>query len=351
MSELVRVACNGQLLLDREWTGTNRAAFELIAHLQARADTEVTLQAFAPSRARRDALRALFPFLKQTQFAVRAPLRTAPVQWLWALLPFTRRFFFKTEDVYLAFGQHIPCGIREKRTFFIYDMVLARYPETMEAANRRKLRRTLRRSCRRADRIFTISEASRRDIVRYLGVPEEKLTVVPMAADRSLFRADCPQEEIDACLAHFGLSQGYFLYLGTLEPRKNLLRLIEAYAALRARCMPPVLVIAGKKGWQYEALFAAVEQKGLTHSVIFTGYVEDADVPLLMCGARAFVFPSYYEGFGMPPLEAMACGTPVMVSDAEALTEVVGDAGLTVPREDTAAMTEAMHALAFDDAL
>jgi glycosyltransferase involved in cell wall biosynthesis len=130
--------------------------------------------------------------------------------------------------------------------------------------------------------------------------------------------------------------------VGTLEPRKNVVRLVEAFAALKARGLPHKLVLAGGKGWLYEPIFAAIERLGLRGDVILPGFVSRQELPLWYNGAALFAYPSLYEGFGLGPLEAMACGTPVVVSNRASLPEVVGDAGLQVDAEDANSLAEAM---------
>jgi glycosyltransferase involved in cell wall biosynthesis len=143
--------------------------------------------------------------------------------------------------------------------------------------------------------------------------------------------------------------------VGTLQPRKNLGRLVEAYAQglrdNRLGAPPPVLVLAGKKGWLYDSLFAQVQAAGLDGQVIFPGYVEQADLPALISGAAVFALPSLYEGFGLPALEAMACGTPLIAAQASSLPEVVDEAGLLVPPTDPALWTDALEAVLIDRSL
>ncbi|MFN8562478.1 MAG: glycosyltransferase family 1 protein [Anaerolineae bacterium] len=155
-----------------------------------------------------------------------------------------------------------------------------------------------------------------------------------------------PADEIAAFRKANHLLERFWLFVGTLEPRKNLTTLIDAYAALPEK---PLLVIGGGKGWDYEPIFAAVERHGLGDSVRFAGFIPADDLPIWYNCAEAFVYPSVFEGFGMPVLEAMACGTPVIVSDASSLPEVAGDAGLCVPPNDVQAWTAALRR-AWDDA-
>ena len=149
----------------------------------------------------------------------------------------------------------------------------------------------------------------------------------------------------------YGIEKDYFLYIGTIEPRKNLERLILAYAKLqKEKKYVPQLVLAGAKGWRCKNIYEKVQRLNLRNRILFPGYVDQEDSPLLMCGAVAFVFPSLYEGFGMPPLEAMACGTPVIVSAVTALPEVVKDAGILVDPRSVKEICTAMKELLENEA-
>lgn len=203
----------------------------------------------------------------------------------------------------------------------------------------------------RADRIIAVSEATKRDIVQYLGIPAERISVVYEAADPAFH----PQRgaALDDALARYGLRPGrYILSVGTLEPRKNYVRLIEAYARLRARLPDaPPLVIAGGYGWRYDNILATPGHAGVAQSVRFLGRVPDEDLPALYAGAAVFAYPSLYEGFGLPVLEALACGTPVVTSNTSSLPEVLGDAGLLSVPYDTEAIAAAMARPLTDPAL
>lgn len=158
------------------------------------------------------------------------------------------------------------------------------------------------------------------------------------------FHTDYSTEQIQEAIKKYHINEKYFLYLGTIEPRKNLERLIKAYVKLVSRHKDvPQLVLAGGNGWYYDDIFQMIDTCHLKEQVVFTGYVDQKDSPLLMSGAMAFVFPSLYEGFGMPPLEAMACGTPVITSKTSSLPEVVGDAGILVDPENVDEICEAME--------
>ena len=259
-------------------------------------------------------------------------------QLLWTVLPIPYRLFFKSRpDVTMFFNYYLPPFARGKRVLVVYDTVIKDYPETMSFKTRTMLNLTLKRSIKRADRIITISEFSKNRIIKHFGVAPENIVIIPCAADEKKF---FPMNDRDAVRQQvcpkYGIDGEYYLYLGNLEPRKNIAGLIEAYGkAVKKRSDIPLLVIAGGKGWQYDEIFSRVKELGLSDRIIFTGYVDDDDVPLLMNGAEAFCFPSLYEGFGMPPLEAMSCGVPVIVSNNSSLPEVVGECGISVDPYDT----------------
>jgi glycosyltransferase involved in cell wall biosynthesis len=156
---------------------------------------------------------------------------------------------------------------------------------------------------------------------------------------------------IERVKARYGIRGDYILYVGTLQPRKNLRRLLKAYAMVQKRDETPCLVIAGRKGWLYDQIFQQVERLGLETEVIFPGYVPQDDLPTLLSGACFFVFPSLYEGFGLPVLEAMACGTPVLCSNVSSLPEVAGNVALLVDPLDVESMAEAMNRLLQDEGL
>ena len=202
-------------------------------------------------------------------------------------------------------------------------------------------------SCRRADLIITISEFSKQEIVKYMHVEPKKIAVVPCGIDHSVFHDKIKEEAVTKMKEKYHLAEPYFLYLGTLEPRKNIPVIIRAYAELRKRKGDkiPKLVLAGKCGWGYDAIFALIQELKLEEMVLFPGYVEETDKPAMLRGAVCFLFPSLYEGFGIPPLEAMACGTPVIVSDAASLPEVVGDGGIQVSYDDYEAISNYMELL------
>ena len=228
----------------------------------------------------------------------------------------------------------------------IHDLAFIRFPATFRAYNRTYLDLATRLSARHAARILVVSEHTRREVVGLLGIPAERVVVTPNAA-RAHFRPPAAAD-LAAFRLRKQLPERFVLYVGTLEPRKNLTTLLEAYVEVARRYPQIPLLIGGGKGWLYEPVFQRLEQLGLRDHVHFIGYLDEDELPLWYAAAALFVFPSIYEGFGMPPLEAMACGTPVVTSNSSCLPEVVGDAGLMASPYDPAAFADAIVRLLND---
>jgi glycosyltransferase involved in cell wall biosynthesis len=204
---------------------------------------------------------------------------------------------------------------------------------------RRYLERLVPRSIARADVVLADSAATQADIVSLLGAPPDKVQVL-YSGVHPCFRPEAEPGERERLQARYGIGdRPYVLSVGTVQPRKNYIRLIHAFNQLTNH--PPIqLLIAGGRGWLYQDIFAEAEKQG--DSVRLLGFVDEADLPALYRDAALFAFPSLYEGFGLPVLEAMACGVPVVCSDASSLPEVAGDAALLVDPHDEDALAEAM---------
>jgi glycosyltransferase involved in cell wall biosynthesis len=228
----------------------------------------------------------------------------------------------------------------------VHDLIFRHLPEHHKRLNRWYLRASLPLYCRRADRIIAVSEATRQDLIAAYDLPPAKVRVIhEAAAPRFRPTSDAVQTGVRV---RYGLPARYLLYVGTLEPRKNLTRLLRVWAPLRRSGDVPPLVLIGARGWLIDDFFAALARSDVREDVILPGYIADADLPAVYGGATAFVFPSLYEGFGLPPLEAMACGTPVACSNTSSMPEVVGDAAVIFDPRDEGAMTEALRQLAAD---
>ena len=225
----------------------------------------------------------------------------------------------------------------------VHDLAFLHYPELLTAESARYYGQ-IDRAVRDAEGIIAVSHSTRRDLMNLLGVPAHRVTVVHEAANPAFRLLDDEADALNVVRARYGLPERFILFLGTIEPRKNLPTLIQAYGLLRTiegAGVPP-LVVAGAQGWLFDSVFALTEQLGLADEVLFTGGIPWADVPAFYSLAEVFVFPSLYEGFGLPPLEAMACGTPVIAADVSSIPEVVGDAGLLIDPNDAEGLAETL---------
>lgn len=225
----------------------------------------------------------------------------------------------------------------------VYDLSFMRYPEAFRPFNRWYLSHFTANTVKQARAVITISESTRQDVINLLGAPPDKVHTIYCGVDAEF--KPLPPEQVAAFRASRQLPDKFILFLGTLEPRKNVDGLISAYAQWRQQdpnALP--LVIAGGKGWYYRHIFEKVEQLNLTDSIRFPGYVPQDELPLWYNAATIFVYPSHFEGFGLPVLEAMACGTPVITSTAASLPEVAGRQGAArlVDSNDMAGLTTAL---------
>jgi glycosyltransferase involved in cell wall biosynthesis len=214
----------------------------------------------------------------------------------------------------------------------IHDLSFEHLPQTFNRRSRTQLRLTVRHSARRAAHILSLSEHTRRDIAETYSIDEAKITAIPLAAPTH-FGPVQDAREVQRVRHNYGIEGEYVLSVGSIQPRKNLARLVRAYGSLLTRYEKnrlPKLVLVGKCAWLYDETLRALQDTGIRDSVILTGYVPEADLPALYSGCIGFIYPSFFEGFGLPPLEAMKCGAPVIVGNRTSLPEVVGEAALTI---------------------
>jgi glycosyltransferase involved in cell wall biosynthesis len=237
---------------------------------------------------------------------------------------------------------HLLPPLRKLRSVFtLYDLTCIIHPETHLPLNRYFLKLMIPRFLCAAHTIIAISECTKRDVVRVYGLDEKKIRVIHGGVSPS-FRPS-PPEAMAGIRLRYSLPERYILSVGTIEPRKNLVTLLEAYRVLRDRGASVKLVIVGKKGWRYESFFQRLHEIGLENEVVFPGFIPDEDLPAVYTMADTFVFPSLYEGFGLPVLEAMACGAPVICSNTSSLPEVTGDGAVLVPPHDVRGWIEALE--------
>ncbi|HEX3351894.1 MAG TPA: glycosyltransferase family 1 protein [Terriglobales bacterium] len=228
-----------------------------------------------------------------------------------------------------------------KTVVSIFDLAHERYPEFFHPWEGRALRTLVRWSARRADRVVTVSHFSARDLIEIYGVKPENIAVIYLAASAE-FRPLDRETAVEYVRNRFGLATPFILYAGRLQARKNLVRLVEALAQLHQKGFEEDLVLVGKQDWQAEGILKCVRKHKLESRVKFLGYVPDQDLPYLHNAAQLFVYPSIFEGFGLPVVESMACGTPIITSHGSSLEEVAGDAALLVDPLSVASISDAM---------
>lgn len=235
----------------------------------------------------------------------------------------------------------------------IHDLSFEHLPQTFNRRSRTQLRLTVRHSARRAARILSLSEHTRHDIIQTYGISPQRVSAIPIAAPDH-FGPITDTRELQRVRHTYGIDGDYILSVGSIQPRKNLARLVRAYAVLRGDSLAdklPQLVLVGKCAWLYDETLRALDETNVKDAVVLTGYVPQSDLPALYSGALCFVYPSYFEGFGLPPLEAMKCGAAVIVGNRTSLPEVVGDAALTVDPFDVDAIANSIRKLINDSAL
>jgi glycosyltransferase involved in cell wall biosynthesis len=262
-------------------------------------------------------------------FSVRATLPHTPL----IRIPLTlsaelRRHPVDVLHVQFTAPPFAPCPV----VVSIHDLSFEHLPQTFKKRSRAQLRLTVRRSARKASQVVALSEHARSDILDTYGLKPDKVSVIPLAPPPH-FGPVTDQGELQRVRQTYDIDSDYILSVGSIQPRKNLSRLIAAYSSLR-RARPegklPKLVLVGKCAWLYDELLRTIKELEVCNSVILTGYVPEADLPALYSGALCFVYPSYFEGFGLPPLEAMKCGAAVIAGNRTSLPEVLGDAGMLV---------------------
>ncbi|PIE80433.1 MAG: glycosyl transferase family 1 [Chloroflexi bacterium] len=318
-----RIAINAHLLSSE--AGYRRAGIhhyiaQVLNHLPQQADYEYVV--FTRSE---EALCARDDF---TLHSSRLPTESRSVRLLWEQLvwPWQARKL----DLMHSMAFVVPFGAVGPTVVTVYDLSFLHFPEQFPALQRWYLTSQTRRSCRAARRVITISESSKQDIHDYFGVPLSQIDVVVPGVNGRY--QPLPPEQIATFRQANQLPAQFILHVGTLQPRKNIPILLEALAMLEDETIH--LVLAGGKGWLYDEIFAQIKALDLGERVLFPGYVADEDLPLWYNAASLFAFPSVYEGFGMPVVEAMACGTPVVASTASSIPEAVGQAGLLFDPQD-----------------
>jgi glycosyltransferase involved in cell wall biosynthesis len=251
---------------------------------------------------------------------------------------------------------HVGLPLFFKRGIYVitvHDVIPLLFPQLFTLKHRLIVRAGLARVAQQADVVIVPSYAVQQDVQQYLRIDADRVVVIPEGCEPR-FRPLMQPESLRSVQTKYGLPPLYILCLGTLEPRKNITTLLHAFARLWSTLHGepvPRLVVAGARGWRESAIFQTVQCLGLEQAVYFPGFIDDEDLPAIYGGALCFVFPSLYEGFGLPILEAMGCGTPVITSNVAAIPEVAGDAALLIDPQDVEGIAAAMRVLVHNDTI
>lgn len=333
------IGIDGFELSESRRAGAGRLAVELIKSL-AKVDRKNSYRIYVPFK--KPVNKPLqMPDVCKTMFAgqnSKWEYRHTGFNRLWsqATLPF---YLYKDKpypDVFLTLSHYIPRFCPCPSANFVFDLSYLRFPNMFKKRDLYKLKNWTAYSVRKAAKVITISKASKADIIHFYNLDSGKIKVVYPGVFMKVKSASKKLK------VKYGIAGEYILYVGTLQPRKNLVRLIEAFnklksqnSKLKSTSKKLKLVIVGRKGWLYENIFKKVEDLNLTQDVVFTGFVPDEELPAFYEGAKCLVLVSLYEGFGLPVLEAMSYGTPVVISNVSSLPEVAGEAGIYVDPNDT----------------
>lgn len=231
-----------------------------------------------------------------------------------------------------------------------HDLTFFKFPQEHTFAKRMFFKTSIRLSLRKADAIITVSENTREDVLRISQYPGEKVFSIPLGVGPN-FQKIVDEHKLSTVVEKYNLPEKYVLFVGTIEPRKNLEVLLEAHEKIQNDRSPLDLVLVGKLGWKFKDVLKRIENSQYSNRIHRLGYVDYEDLPYLYNLAQVFTYPSLYEGFGLPVLEAMACGTPVITSDASSLPEIVGDAGVLIPPRDVGALQESIWRIMNDEKL
>jgi glycosyltransferase involved in cell wall biosynthesis len=333
MNKPIEIGIDASRLAVGQRTGTENYAYQVIRGLfRADRTNRYTLYFNGPPA------RGMFDALPP-----RWKVRAIPFPRLWTHLRLSLELLLHRPRV-LFVPAHVVPLIHPRTVVTIHDLGYLFYPEAHRRFSRWYLQFSTRWSARQARRIIAVSAATARDIVKHTGVKADKIRVVHHGYD-ARFKHITDEAQIKAAKQRIGLlpSERYVLYVGTIQPRKNLVRLVEAWAKLGEDVAGYKLVLGGKPGWLYADIYARIRVLGLEGYVSLPGYIEDDDLPALYSGASLFAFVSLYEGFGLPALEALACGTPTLVSNTTSLPEIVGDAAILCDPEDVDSIANALH--------
>ena len=324
--------------------GSSQVAFELLRNIYE-LDKENNYTILLPGKPFSDLPKPR----KNWQYKILRPAKL----WTRLIIPAYYHLAKIKPDVILSPTHYIPAFIKAKMVPIIFDLSFLRFPQMFEKKDLYKLTHWTKYSVENATSIITISDSSKKDIEKSYGIPPKKITVAYPGYDDKLFKPVNNPSEIQKILDKYEISGDYIIYIGTIQPRKNILRLIRSIKKIDNL----KLVIAGKikgqgkQGWMNEEILEEPKKLEIEDKVIFTDFVPSEELPYLLAGSKAFVLPSLWEGFGIPVVEAMATGTPVITSNVSSLPEVTGDAGLLINPQSETQIEQAIRLLISDKKL
>jgi len=271
---------------------------------------------------------------------------------------FWKKFFLPSANLFLGkidrffFPNFVDFPVSaEKKFLMIADLSFIKYPQFAEKKNQLFLSKNVGSAIKRADKIITLSESAKKEIIEYYKIPSDKVEVVYLGCPKNIYKID-DEYKINEVKNKYGIGDDYILFVGTLEPRKNIEGLIQAYSLLNDAFKEKYqLAICGGKGWYYDKIFKLVNTLKLNGHIVFTGYVPEQDLSSIYSGAALFAFPSFYEGFGLPILEAFTCGIPVLVSNNSSLPEVAGEAVIYCDAEKVETIKDGIEKILTDNKL
>lgn len=267
---------------------------------------------------------------------------SSPLFWTQWRLPLDLYLHQPKPDIFFNPGHYAPRFSPIPTVIAIMDLAFLLFPQFFRKKDAAQLTSWTKYSVKKAEHIITISQNTKRDIIKHYQVPENKVTVAYPGFHKTKFKPTSEKSQLKV-REKYNLSNKYILYLGTLQPRKNLVRLIEAFEEVSHTHPNLILAISGKKGWLYEDLVKKINNSPRKSHIRLTGFVHDEDIPALYTAAECFVLPGLYEGFGIPPLESIACGTIPVVSDTAALPEVIGSSGILVDPYDVSSISQGIQ--------
>ncbi len=317
---LIGVDGNEANVLNR--VGTGQYTYSLLKHWQKQASSKYQFKIYLSSSPK-EHLPKKNPNFVYTAFG---PKR------FWTQFALPAKLFLEKDrpDIFFSPAHYAPRFCPVKNTVTIHDLAYLTHPAEFKKSDQQQLSTWTKYSVEQAEKIIAVSDNTKKDLVRFYRLPEEKINVIYNGFDNSRFHSNLAKSHIKKTQEKYQVQGDYLVYLGTLQPRKNVENLIKALPEIINQNPSIKLVIIGKKGWLYSTIFSLVEDLGLEKKVFFTDFVPDDEVPFLIAGAKVFILPSLYEGFGITVLEAMACGVPVVVSRVSSLPEVVNEAGLYI---------------------